>query len=238
MTMQLQRNFGFIGFFCFSLLCTSTVHAERIAVIGTGSVGGALGPEFAALGHEVVYGSRTPEREDVVALVQRTAGNASAREPADAVKGAEFVVLAVPGLLVEEITRSLGNLDDKIIIDPTNPLVGWEENNVRLQGEESNAELIQRTAPKAHVVKAFSSLNYRQMIDPETSGGPISIMLAGNDSQAKSKVAKLVTALGLEPIDVGSVDAARHVEGMAILFLNNRIQGRPSFDFHLRRVTE
>ena len=46
--------------------------AETIAVIGTGNVGGALGPEFAALGHTIVYGSREPERDDVVALVERT----------------------------------------------------------------------------------------------------------------------------------------------------------------------
>jgi len=145
---------------------------------------------------------------------------------------------AIPGLKVEEITRSLGNLDGKIIIDPTNPLVGWEENNVRLQGEESGAAIIQRTAPKAFVVKAFSTLNYQQMIHPEKSGGPISIMMAGDDAEAKSKVAKLASGLGLEPIDLGTLESARYIEGMAILFLNNRIQGRTSFDFHLRRVEQ
>ena len=55
--------------FLFSLAAPAVVHAETIAVIGTGAVGSALGPRFASLGHEIVYGSRAPERDDVQALV-------------------------------------------------------------------------------------------------------------------------------------------------------------------------
>ncbi|GIT14779.1 MAG: hypothetical protein CM1200mP36_05350 [Gammaproteobacteria bacterium] len=55
--------------------------ADTIAVIGTGNVGGALGPEFAAQGHDIVYGSREPERADVQELVARTPGNAAERFP-------------------------------------------------------------------------------------------------------------------------------------------------------------
>ena len=60
---------------------SSQALAERIAIIGTGNVGSALGTEFAALGHEVVYGSRDPSRDAVKSLVERTAGNASATTP-------------------------------------------------------------------------------------------------------------------------------------------------------------
>ena len=235
MTRRVREFAGPIGLVFLLAFCSSKAYAERIAIIGTGSVGSALGTELAMLGHEIVYGSRTPNREDVVALVERTDNKASSAKPANAVEKADIVVMAVPGLMVEDITRSLGNLEGKIIIDPTNPLIGWEENNVRLQGEESSAEIIQRTAPNAFVVKAFSTLNYKQMIQPEKSSGPISIMLAGNNAQAKSKVAELVTGLGLEPIDVGPIEYAKYVEAMAILFLNNRIQGRAAFDFHLRK---
>ncbi len=233
--LQILKFRIFAPIFLLIALSINLAHAERIAVIGTGSVAGALGPEFAALGHEVVYGSRSPAREDVLALVKRTGESASVALPSAAVEGAGMVVLAVPGSMVEEITSSLGNLAGKIIIDPTNPLAGWEEDNVRLLREESNAQIIQRTAPDSFVVKAFSTLNVKQMVSPEQSGGPISILLAGNDEGAKNKVAALVTGMGLEPIDVGSLDAAKHVEGMAILLLNNRIQGRERFDFYLRK---
>ncbi|MCH9693644.1 MAG: NAD(P)-binding domain-containing protein [Gammaproteobacteria bacterium] len=80
------------------------MHAETIAIIVTGSLGSALGPAIAEQGHTIVYGSRKPGSDKVQDLVAITAGDATATTPKDAVRGAEVVVLAVPGLLVEEIT--------------------------------------------------------------------------------------------------------------------------------------
>ncbi|MBT8099836.1 MAG: NAD(P)-binding domain-containing protein, partial [Gammaproteobacteria bacterium] len=104
------------------MLLATSASADTIAIIGTGDVARALGPAFARQGHAIVYGSREPGRESVRNLVTDTGTGASATLPAAAVVDADFVVLAVPGLLVGEITRGLGNLDGKIIIDPTNPL--------------------------------------------------------------------------------------------------------------------
>ena len=217
-----------------SLLCAPAL-AGTIAVIGTGDVGGALGPEFAAQGHTIVYGSRNPERDRVKELVANSGEGASATTPADAAAQADIVVLAVPGLMVEEITRSLGDLSGKIIIDPTNPL---ERRMNRLEHavDTSNAEIIQTAAPGAYVVKAFNTLNWATMVDPSSAGGPVSIPLVGDNARAKEKVAELVAGMGLEPIDVGPLRDARWVEGMLILWINNRWGStRPSFDYHLRK---
>ena len=212
------------------------VLAETIAVVGTGQVAGALGPEFAELGHTIVYGSRDPSRDEVKALVGRTGHGASATTPAEAVAGADVVVLAVPGGVVEAVTKSLGDLSGKIIIDPTNPLRRGEDGFFETSVDTSNAELIQGWAPDAHVVKAFNSLNWRQMIDPESSGGPISILLVGDNDESKAVVAALAEGMGLEPIDLGPLRYARHIEGMLILWINQRyVQGEP-FEYHLRRV--
>jgi 8-hydroxy-5-deazaflavin:NADPH oxidoreductase len=210
--------------------------AETIAVIGTGQVGGALGPRFAAFGHTIIYGSRSPADEHVRQLVQRTGAGASATTPAEAVVGADMVLLAVPGLLVEEITRGLGDVTGKIIIDPTNALRRGADGLLEMAVESSNAELIQQSAPDAHVVKAFNSLNWRQLVDPESSGGPISVPLVGDSEEAKKAVAELVVGLGLEPIDVGPLKHARHVEGMLIVWINNRSGDREPFEYHLRKV--
>jgi predicted dinucleotide-binding enzyme len=209
--------------------------ADTIAIIGTGSVASALGPEFAAQGHTIVYGSRSPERDEVQELVAGTGDNASATTPGDAVKDANIVVLAVPGMLVEEITLGLGNLAGKVIIDPTNPLL--EGGNGLMHGvETSNAEIIQAAAPGAFVVKAFNTLSWRTMINPESSGGPVSIPLSGDSDDAKATVAVLVEGMGLEAIDVGPVESARWVEGMLILWINNRYSpDRPNFEIHLRK---
>ncbi|HEY5665605.1 MAG TPA: NADPH-dependent F420 reductase [Gammaproteobacteria bacterium] len=210
--------------------------ADTIAMIGTGDVGSALGKAFAAQGHTIIYGSREPDRKRVEELVAETGNGASATTQFAAAAQADIVVLAVPGLLVEEITKSLGDLSDKIIIDPTNPL---KRSMLRLEHgvDTSNAQIIQDAAPDAHVVKAFNTLSWKTMVDPSEAGGPVSIPLAGNSGSAKKKVAELVAGMGLEPIDVGPVEHARWVEGMLILWINNRYGSlRDSFDFHLRRV--
>lgn len=205
--------------------------AETIAVIGTGNVGGALGPAFAAQGHDVVYGSREPERADVQALVARTPGNAAAALPAAAVVGADIVVLAVPGAAAEDAVLSLGDLSDKIIIDPTNRVAPGEDGYFDHVAETSNGQLVQSLAPNARVVKAFNTLNYRTMIDP---GGPVTIPLAGDDAAAKAAVAELVTGMGLEPHDVGPIRSARVLEDMLTIWINARQAGTP-YDYHFRR---
>jgi 8-hydroxy-5-deazaflavin:NADPH oxidoreductase len=223
----------------FSLLLSATAispaAAATIAIIGTGNVAGALGPEFAAQGHKIVYGSRDPGRDEVQALVARTGHGATAMTPADAVKGADIVVLAVPGMLAPEITKSLGDLSGKIIIDPTNPLKRTDH-GLEHGVDTSNAEIIQALAPDAQVVKAFNTLNYKVMIDPSRSGGPVSIPLVGDSDEAKATVTKLVEGMGLEPIDLGGVENARWVEGMLVLWINNRAGGRQPFDYYLRNT--
>ena len=219
-----------------SVVVASPVPAETIAVIGTGQVAGALGPEFAAQGHAIVYGSRDPSRDEVSNLVARTGNGASATTPAESVIGADIVVLAVPGMVVEEVTRGLGDLAGKIIIDPTNPIGRGDDGNFEMLVETSNAELIQAIASDAYVVKAFNTLNWRTMVDPEVSGGPVSIPLVGDSDDAKAVVAGLVQSMGLEPIDLGPLRYARHVEGMLIVWLNNRYVRNTPFDYHLRKV--
>ena len=219
------------------LLCSSHAAAEyTIAMIGTGDVGSALGPAFAAQGHKVVYGSRNPDRDRVRELVARTGNGAAAASQRDAARDADIVVLAVPPLLVESITRNLGDLDGKIVIDPTNPMTLVDGRFERAIGfDTSNTELIQQAAPGSRVVKAFSTISWQTMVDPSLAGGPVSVPLAGNDAAAKATVAELVAAMGIEAIDVGEARDARYVEALLLLWINNRFSARPAFDYHLRR---
>jgi len=209
--------------------------AETIAIIGTGNVASALGPEFAAQGHVIVYGSRKPEGKDALRLVETTGHGASVTTPGASVKDADMVVLAVPGMLAGSIVEGLGDLSGKTIIDPTNPM---ERRLMTFHHgvATSNARIIQDLQPDAHVVKAFNTLSWKTMIDPESAGGPVSIPLAGDSRGAKKAVAKLASGMGLEPIDVGGIENAHWLEGMLILWINNRFSTRDSFDFHLRKT--
>ena len=211
--------------------------AETIAIIGTGEVAGGLGPEFAAQGHEIVYGSRNPDRDSVRELVARTGGSASAAGQADAVAGADIVVLAVPWYAVEEVVASIGDLSGKIVIDPTNPRMVGDDGLRDFAVDPSNAEWIQRWAPASRVVKAFNTMGWETMVDPDASGGPVTVPIVGDDPDAKAVVSGLIEGMGLEPVDLGPLRYAHVVEGMYIVWGNARALGNP-FHYHLRQEGE
>ncbi len=210
------------------LLTYFAAHAETIAVIGTGNVGMALGTEFGGLGHTVIYGSRSPDSEKTQALVEKTS-NGSAALPAEAAAQADVVVLAVPGMATETVVKGLGDLSGKIIIDATNPLVFEGNPPVVTYGtDRSLGEIVQDAHPEAHVVKAFNTIGWPAMIDPPTPA-PV-IPLAGENAEAKAKVATWVNAMGIDTVDVGGIYHARVTEHMVVLMLNNRFTGTEKFE--------
>ena len=234
----MKESFGRFGSFCAALCLTglmwsATIWAENIAIIGTGEVAGGLGPEFAALGHDIVYGSREPDRDSVRELVARTGEDASATTQADAVAGADIVVLAVPWYAVEEVVANIGDLSGKVVIDPTNPRMVGEDGLRDFAIDPSNAEWIQRWAPQSRVVKAFNTMGWETMVDPDSTGGPVTVPIVGDDAEAKAVVAGLIEGMGLEPVDLGPVRYAHVVEGMYIVWGNARALGNP-FHYHLR----
>lgn len=210
-------------FLCVSVLIfcgAQPAFADTIAVIGTGNVGGALGQRFAELGHTIVYGSRTPTRADVQALVEASGPNASATTQREAAQQADIVVLAVPADVAEMLTPELGDLSGRIVIDPTNPRIIADDGLRDFAFHDSLAERIQALAPDAFVVKAFSTLGAYTMLDPALAEGPVSIPIAGDDADAKRVVAELTSGIGLVPVDVGPLRYAHVIEGLHYLRYN------------------
>lgn len=73
------------------------------------------------------------------------------------------------------------------------------------------------------------------MAEPQSSGGPVTIPIVGNNDAAKATVAKMIEGIGMEAIDLGPIQYAHEVEGMLIVWANARLSGNP-FDYHLRRT--
>jgi hypothetical protein len=208
---------------------------DTVAVLGTGRVGAALGPQFARQGLRVVYGSRNPDRPEVRELVARTGSTASAATPVEAVARAGLVLIALPWTATESTLRDL-DLSGRIVIDPTNA-IRFSAGQMEMAVDTSAGELIQSWQPRARVVKAFNTLGFHIMANPAAAGGPVTSPLAGDDAAAKARVAQIIERMGIEAIDLGPMRHARQLEGMAVLYMVPYLSGRraDAFEFYLRR---
>ena len=216
---------------------TAAESPRTIAVIGTGDLGDSLGPRFASLGHTVIYGSRDPEAERVVALIARTGAGASAALPADAAARADIVVLAIPWPAMETVAQSLGDLDGKIVIDPSMPFKqGADGYPQHLFEKTSSAEMIRDWNPGARVVKTLGTMGSQIIDDPNEAGGVVSVPVASDDKDAKETVARILAAMRLDPVDFGPLRMARDIEVLQMIYMIPLVQNRPEgWEFHFRR---
>jgi predicted dinucleotide-binding enzyme len=225
----------------------------KIAVFGTGMVGQTLAARFAALGHEVIVGTR-----DVAATVGRSEPDAMGTAPfaqwaaahpavelatfADAAAGAELIVNATSGTGSIAALQAAGeaNLDGKILLDIANPLdfsQGFPP-TLFVKDTDSLGEQIQRAFPGAKVVKSLNTMNAFLMADPgQLAGGGHSVFVSGNDADAKKTVTALLESLGhTDVVDLGDITTARGTEMVLPIWLRlYGALGTPMFNFKVVR---
>ncbi|MBE7554253.1 MAG: NADPH-dependent F420 reductase [Anaerolineales bacterium] len=190
----------------------------KIAMIGTGNVGRALGTGWAKKGHQVIFGSRNPHSEKVREVLAAAGANASAAGIAEAGAAAEVIVLATPWNIMEQIVESLGNVAGKIVVDATNPIGPGFQLAVGMTS--SGAEQIAGWAKGGRVVKAFNTTGWENMADPIYHGQPITMFICGDDAEARAVVAGLAEDLGFEVTDTGPLSTARYLEPLAMLWIH------------------
>jgi NADPH-dependent F420 reductase len=191
--------------------------AMKIAIIGTGSVGSALGRGLAQAGHDVVFGVRNTAKPEVGKLVEETGARA---DSVDAAAGAaEVVVLAMPWGAAQDVIKTAGGLDGKIVFDCLNPLKP-DLSGLDAGGARSAAEQVAAWAPGARVVKVFNSTGAGNMADPRYGDDRATLLYCGDDEGAKEVAAKLAADLGFEPVDAGPLSAAYLLEHFAMLWIH------------------
>jgi predicted dinucleotide-binding enzyme len=193
----------------------------KIGVIGSGVVGKTLAKAFKSEGYEVMLGTRDPSNEDVVKFNTEAKIDVGTFNEAGAF-GA-LLVLCVKGSAAEEALRLTGeeNINDKIIIDTTNPIDNRPPvNGVLYYFTDSNTSLmekLQNTFTRAKFVKSFNSVGNALMYKPKLSSTP-TMFICGNDEEAKKKVTDILTAFGWETADMGKAEAARAIEPLCVLW--------------------
>ena len=196
----------------------------KIAVLGTGRVGGALGCRWAEAGHDVVFGSRNPEQEKTQALLQQCGGKARAASIEEAGAHGDIIVYAAPWPNAKSILESIGGAAGKIIVDCTNPL-NASFDGLDLGFTESAAERIAGWAPEAQVVKAFNTVSSATMADPDYDGQSAALFICGDGDDVKAAVKKLADELGFDTIDAGPLRNARYLEPFAMLYIHLAMNG-------------
>lgn len=195
----------------------------RIAVIGSGNVGGTLGRRWATLGHTVAFGVRDASRgADAVKGGDALPEGATVTTVAEAIGNADVLLLATPWNAAADALRDAAaarsGLEGVVVIDATNPLGPQFRLDVGADGA-SGAERLQALVPRARVVKAFNSTGYNNMADPMYGGSPSAMFYAGDDAGARATVHTLVAQLGFEAIDAGALRRSRELESLAALWI-------------------
>lgn len=194
----------------------------KIAILGAGNVGAALGKRFAEAGHDVTYGVRNPARS------RDAIPGAKIETIAEASRDAEMIVLAVPFGAVRQALLDCGDITGKIIVDATNPLTMTDKGLALTCGfDTSGAEQIVPMTAGAKLVKSFNSTGFGNMADP----GKSMMLVCGDDHDAVETVRKLAEDIGFEAIAIGDITKARLLEPLAMLWIHLAYSTKLSRDF-------
>ncbi|HEX8810731.1 MAG TPA: NAD(P)-binding domain-containing protein [Terracidiphilus sp.] len=194
----------------------------KVGVLGSGDVAKTLAGGFLKHGHQVMIGSRSPEK--LTGWLQENP-TGSTGTFAEAAAFGDAVMLAVKGTAALEALELGGgaNLAGKTVMDATNPIADAPPVNDVLQfftgPNESLLEKLQAAFPEAHLVKVFNSVGNILMINPQVAGGVKPTMfICGNDDAAKKQVSGILDQFGWDTEDCGKAEAARAIEPLCILW--------------------
>jgi predicted dinucleotide-binding enzyme len=191
---------------------------STLTIIGSGNIGTAVAGIATAGGNSVQILSR--DLQHAQAAAESAGSGATAGTLGDALTG-DIVVLAIPHPAIDEVLATYsGALDGKTIVDVTNPLDFSTFDSLVTPADASAAAQIQAAVPGARVLKAFNT-TFAATLATRSVGGEntTTVLIAGDDAEAKAELATVVTDGGLNAVDAGSLKRARELESVGFLQL-------------------
>jgi len=169
---------------------------RKIAIVGSGKAGTALGNGLSHAGYEIRFAKRG-----------QIAATAS---------WSDIIVVAVPFRAIRDVVGELGpTADGKAVIDVTNSLT--DDLRLALGFTTSGAEELQKQLPRAHVVKAFNTVFADHMSTGRVKGQQIASFVAADNGGVRKAVLEIAKAIGFDAVDAGPLKNARSLESMAFL---------------------
>ncbi len=186
----------------------------KIATIGAGREGGALGSLFVKEGHAVMFSSRHPEqlKDFVIGLGPL----ARAGTVAEAVAFGDVVLLVVPYSAVAEIGKEHGAAlaAKKLVIDVSNPIARRDGDELVKQVNDAGGAGLatQKALPGAHIVRGFNAIGFAQLATlAHRPGDPAAVPIAGDDKDALNLASTLIKEIGFEPVVVGGMAMGKYL---------------------------
>ncbi|RPJ27033.1 MAG: NADP oxidoreductase [Chloroflexi bacterium] len=199
----------------------------NITIIGPGKMGRAIGTRAVAGGHSVIFVGKTPESAQEAANEIKPSAKKGAQVSTASLADVELgdvIVLALWYGANIEVAQQLGaRLTNKVLVDIANPLNSTYDGLATAPDSSSAEEVAKAAAAGTKVVKAFNTTYAGTLLARQVAGQPLDVFIAGDDADAKAKVAQLVKDGGLRPIDAGPLSRARQIEGMQLLHIT--VQG-------------
>jgi predicted dinucleotide-binding enzyme len=186
-----------------------------VTIIGTGNMARAIGSRVLAGGHNLtVVGKDSQRAEAVVADI----GAGQVAVAGDPIRG-DVVVLAVYYPDARGAVEQYGDqLAGKAVVDITNP-VNETFDALVVPPDGSATDELASLAPGARFVKAFNTTFANTLTEGEVAGHKLDVFIAGDDEEAKARVAELARDGGLNPIDAGPQKRARELEALGLLHM-------------------
>jgi len=202
----------------------------KIAIIGTGNVGGALAQQIIKAGHTVLMGAKFPFSEKSIRLAV-IIGEDRFAAIENAVKQSEVIIITTPPDAVLQIIPQLGNIEGKTIIDATNSI------RVKPDNYPTAFHAIKAITKSDAVVKCFNSTGFENMLNPIYNGEGIDMFCAGNDKHAKQIAERLAKDIGFATCyDFGGDDKVELLEKFAFSWINLAIMQGHGRDIAFRIV--